>query len=89
MRNQYFPSKIKILGKIKLFLLALFNLFGEAVFEFLYMGRMVRLLLRLSSHKLAFFKSNDRSSNSKMFFKIGVLKKFAILKGNSCVGVCF
>ena len=89
MRNQYFLSKIKILGEIKLFLLALFNLFGEAVFEFLYIGRMVRLLLRLSSHKLAFFKSNDRSSNSQMFFKIGVLKNFAILEGNTCVGVSF
>ena len=89
MRNQYFLSKIKILGEIKLFLLALFNLFGEAVFEFLYIGRMVRLLLSLSSHKLAFFKSNDRSSNSQMFFKIGVLKNFAILEGNTCVGVSF
>ena len=31
----------------------------------------------------------DRSSRSQMFFKIGVLKYFAIFIGKTCIGVSF
>ena len=30
-----------------------------------------------------------RSSRSQMFFKIGILKNFAIFTGNACAGVSF
>ena len=53
---------------------------------------MVKIKIsKLSNNKYQMiqFSAINRSRRSQMFFKIGVLKNFAIFIGNICVGVSF